>query len=147
MARRARPAALLLCAVMSLALCSCAPRMESITLGVGKSVFTVEVARTDAERARGLMYRSKLPPLGGMLFVFDADQRLEFWMKNTRIPLSIAFLSSTGKVTEIRDLRPYSEEVVRSRIACRYALEVNAGAFAQAGVGEGDTISFPAGFR
>jgi len=126
---------------------SCAPRREVVELRVGSSVFSVEVARTPADCERGLMKRSSLAPLGGMLFVFDSDQRLDFWMKDTLLPLSIAFLSSSGKITEIRDMRPLSEDVVSSRMSCRYALEVNQGAFARAGVGEGDSIGLPSGFR
>jgi uncharacterized membrane protein (UPF0127 family) len=59
----------------------------------------------------------------------------------------VAFLSSAGKITEIRDMRPLSEDIVSSRMACRYALELNRGAFSRAGAGEGDTVGFPAGFK
>ena len=133
--------------LFAVSLMSCTPRGEVIALGVGDTVLRVEIARTVEKRAQGLMGRKSLPWDAGMLFVFEADERLDFWMKNTTIPLSIAFLSSSGKITEIRDMRPLSQDIVRSRLACRYALEVNVGALARAGVEEGDTVALPPGFR
>lgn len=120
--------------------------MEKITVMVGGQEFRVEVARTDAERQKGLMGRESMGPREGMLFVFDRDAHLEFWMKDTRIPLSIAFLSSSGKILEIVDMQPYSRKTVRSRLSGRYALELNRGAFAGVGAAEGSTVVFPPGF-
>jgi uncharacterized membrane protein (UPF0127 family) len=143
--RRWKLLALVACAALPGS--SCAPETEVIELGIGEQVFVVEVARTTEQQGTGLMHRKSLAPHRGMLFVYDADHQLSFWMKDTLIPLSIAFLSSSGKITEIRDMRPRSLDVLSSRLACRYALEANLGAFAEAGVGEGDTIRFPEGFR
>jgi uncharacterized membrane protein (UPF0127 family) len=67
-------------------------------------------------------------------------------MKNTPLPLSIAFLSVEGRVTQIEDMEPFSERIIRSRLSVRYALEMRKGAFAEMGVSEGDTIQFPEGF-
>jgi len=75
---------------------------------VGSTVFTVEVARTEAQRERGLMHRRSLGSREGMLFVFDADQRLAFWMKDTPGALSIAFLSPEGRILQIEDMEPLS---------------------------------------
>jgi hypothetical protein len=130
-----------------LAIAGCAARLERVTVTVGSDVFTVEVARTDEERARGLMHRRSLGDRDGMLFVFEADQHLAFWMKDTRVPLSIAFLSSEGRILQIEDLEPLSQKAVKSRLSARYALELPRGAFAEVGAAEGDTVVLPAGFR
>lgn len=116
---------------------------ERIELQVGDETFTVEVARTDKDRSRGLMYRSSIGENEGMLFVFERDQRLSFWMKNTEIPLSIAYISRDGTIREIYDLTPHSERTVESNYAVRYALELPRGAFDRAGAGPGDSIPLP----
>jgi uncharacterized membrane protein (UPF0127 family) len=100
----------------------------------------VEVARTDSEKAQGLMFRRKLEDGKGMLFVFENEEYLSFWMKNTYIPLSIAFVSSGGRITEIRDMEPLDLSPVRSAYAARYALEVPRGWFGRAGIGPGDRL-------
>jgi len=140
----AAPAFLIFVMVLPVA---CSPAREVMELSLGGIPFSVEVARTAAQREKGLMARKTLPPNAGMLFVFESDQRLEFWMKDTLVPLSIAFVSSAGVITEIRDMRPLSQDTIQSRMACRYALEVNQGAFVRAGVREGDVIRLPEGFR
>jgi uncharacterized membrane protein (UPF0127 family) len=99
-----------------------------------------EIARTDAERARGLMYRKKLPDGEGMLFVFDRDQILSFWMKDTLIPLSIAYISSDGRILEIHDMKPQDLSPIRSARSLRYALEVPQGWFSRIGVSLGDRV-------
>ncbi|MDR2923864.1 MAG: DUF192 domain-containing protein [Treponema sp.] len=101
---------------------------------------TVEIARTDAERAKGLMYRKSLPDGEGMLFVFDRDQQLSFWMKNTIIPLSIAFIASDGHIMEIKDMQPNDLTSVRSSRSVRYALEVPQGWFGRVTVKPGDIV-------
>ena len=82
-----------------------------------------------------------------MLFVFPADQHLAFWMKDTTVPLSIAFLSSEGRILQIEDMEPFSLKSIRSRLSARYALELPQGAFAEAGASEGDTVTLPEGLR
>ncbi len=143
---RARGPAFLAACALALLAAACTRGRERITIAVGGQDFRVEVARTEAERQKGLMDRDSLGPREGMLFVFDRDAHLEFWMKDTRIPLSIAFLSSTGRILEIADMQPYSRKTVRSRLSARYALELNRGAFAEVGAGEGSTVVFPPGF-
>lgn len=141
---RSRRAALL---GIVLSVCACARPMERIEIVLGGAAFRLEVARTDKERERGLMRRGSLGEREGMLFVFDADRHLSFWMKDTRIPLSIAFLSAAGRIEEIADMEPMSRRIIRSRLSCRYALEVARGAFARLGIKEGDVVPLPEGFR
>jgi len=141
------PARGVVVAALAVLLLGCGPRMLKVTLPIGGVPFSVEVARTDAERTRGLMHRSSLGAHEGMLFVFDRDQHLDFWMKDTTLPLSIAFLSADGRILEIDELRPLSLEIVRSQLSCRYALEVSRGAFDAAGVKVGDSIVLPAEVR
>jgi uncharacterized membrane protein (UPF0127 family) len=125
---------------------ACNPAREHVTISAAGQPLTVEVARTEAQRERGLMERTNLGPRDGMLFVFEKDDHLSFWMKNTPTPLSIAFLSAEGKVVQIEDMEPFSESVVRSRLSARYALEMRKGAFAELGIREGDIFTFPARF-
>ena len=99
-----------------------------------------EIARTEEERARGLMFRDKLPDGKGMLFIFEYDQRLSFWMKNTYIPLSIAFIASDGRIIDIKDMQPLDLSPVQSSRPARYALEVPQGWFSRVGVKPGDRV-------
>jgi uncharacterized membrane protein (UPF0127 family) len=98
------------------------------------------VARTESEREHGLMGRRDLGPRDGMIFVFDRDDHLSFWMKDTPTALSIAFLSAQGRVLEIADMQPFSQTVIRSRLSARYALEMRQGAFAELGIREGGHV-------
>jgi uncharacterized membrane protein (UPF0127 family) len=104
------------------------------------AVVKAEIASTSEERSKGLMYRKKLPDGEGMLFVFERDEVLSFWMKNTYIPLSIAFIASDGKIIDIKDMYPLDENSVVSSRSVRYALEVPMGWFSRAGVRQGDTV-------
>ena len=105
----------------------------------GRALY-VEIASTDKERQKGLMFRENLDKNAGMLFVFQDDKILSFWMKNTSIPLSIAFIDKNGKVVDIFHMKPYSLEPVVSTLKCRYALEVNRGYFKECGLKVGDKI-------
>jgi uncharacterized membrane protein (UPF0127 family) len=99
-----------------------------------------EIARSDEERNKGLMFRKNLADGEGMLFVYERDQVLSFWMKNTNIPLSIAFIASDGRIVDIKDMYPHDESSVLSTRSVRYALEVPQGWFSRAGVRHGDII-------
>ncbi len=147
--RRLLPAAACLVLVLAARACTSGGSrgMERITLTVGGQAFTVEVARTEADRQKGLMRRASLGAREGMLFVFEKDEHLEFWMKDTGIPLSIAFLSTDGRILEMADMQPFSKKTVRSRLSSRYALELNQGAFGEVGALEGSVVVFPPGFR
>jgi uncharacterized membrane protein (UPF0127 family) len=107
--------------------------------GTGAAVLA-ETARSDEQRRRGLMGRKSLADGEGMLFVFESDRILSFWMKDTLIPLSIAFIARDGRILEIRDMEARSLQSVQSARSARYALEVPRGWFARMGIGAGDTI-------
>ncbi|MDR2576062.1 MAG: DUF192 domain-containing protein [Treponema sp.] len=125
---------------------ACSPqKLETTVLSIEREnapvvEITVELARTDEERALGLMFRKNLPDGQGMLFVFDRDQQLSFWMKNTIIPLSIAFIASDGHILEIKDMRPNDINSVKSSRSVRYALEVPQGWFSRVNVKPGDVV-------
>jgi hypothetical protein len=104
------------------------------------AVVKAEIARTPDERAQGLMFRKKLPDGEGMFFIFEMDQVLSFWMKNTYIPLSIAYITSDGRIVDIKDMYPHDETSVTSSRSVRYALEVPQGWFSKVGVNIGDIV-------
>ena len=105
----------------------------------------VEVADTDPERARGLMGRTALAEDRGMLFVFEEEQELSFWMKDTLIPLSIAYMDSEGHIVDIQDMKALDDDPPHYASAepARYALEVNKGFFEERGVEVGDRAELP----
>lgn len=125
------------------AVSSCSSPQQEVSLPLGKEVFRVELAVTPESRARGLMFRKTLPANRGMLFVFETDQKPSFWMKNTFVPLSIAFISKDGTIREIYDMTPGSLRPIESTYEVRFALEVPVGAFKRAGVDVGDRIDLP----
>lgn len=105
-----------------------------------------EIADSDAERQTGLMNRTSLDEDGGMLFVFDNDVTAAFWMKDTLIPLSIAFIDANGEIVTIRDMEPCEADpcpTYASDAPYRHALEVNQGAFDDWGVQVGDRVEIP----
>jgi len=104
---------------------------------------SVEIADEQEERVRGLMFRKRLAKNRGMLFVYKKESKLTFWMKNTPLPLSIAFIASDGSIREIRDMEPFSINPVRSSRNVRYALEVNQGWFEERGIKAGDRVQLP----
>ena len=110
----------------------------------GQEVSVVaEVADTEETRNRGFMEREVIPEGTGMVFVFDRDQVLSFWMKNTPHPLSIAYIDSTGKIRDIYQMTPFSMASWTSTVSVRYALEVPQGWFEKVGVGIGDKVVIP----
>lgn len=111
-----------------------------LPLVVGSAELRVEVAETEAERALGLMHRESLEWDRGMLFIFPVDRYMNFWMKNTYIPLSIAFIRSDGVITEIQHMKPLTTESHFSQLPGRYALEVNEGWYRAHGVRVGDPV-------
>ena len=106
----------------------------------GKVVLMAEIARTDAQRAQGLMFRKELEDGAAMLFIFEEDQILSFWMKNTLIPLSIAYIDRNGRILEIYDMEPGNLDSIQSIYPARYALEVPQGWFSRAGFEIGDRV-------
>ncbi|MEI8092756.1 MAG: DUF192 domain-containing protein [Spirochaetales bacterium] len=131
-----------LLASLSLLLTACnASSLPVRDLTVGKVVFRTEIASNPAERERGLMQRATLPETSAMLFVFPEESQRVFWMKDTPLPLSIAYISKQGVVKEILDMAPFSLAAVPSLHAVMYALEVNQGAFTRLGVHVGDQMN------
>jgi hypothetical protein len=111
-----------------------------IATGHGSVELRVEVASTDAQRAQGLMNRRRLAPKAGMVFLFAQPTRTQFWMKETLIPLSIAFYDRSGRILRILDMAPCRADpcpVYDAGVAFRGALEVNRGAFRRWGVKRG----------
>jgi uncharacterized protein len=116
------------------------PPRPTVPLQVGTRIIHAEVVTNVQDRAHGLMHRASLAAQAGMLFVFDADAddgEVCMWMKNTGIPLSAAFLAADGRVINIVDMRPRSEQMHCAAGQAQYVLEVNQGIFAAAGVTPG----------
>lgn len=111
------------------------------TLTVNGQKIVAEVVTTPEQRAKGLMNRFSLQPDHGMLFVFEDAQPLGFWMKNTYIPLSIAFVDANGKIVNIEDMKPNDETTHWSRGYALYAVEMKQGWFAAKGVKPGDVVN------
>ncbi|MCX7655499.1 MAG: DUF192 domain-containing protein [Treponemataceae bacterium] len=109
----------------------------------GTVVVRVEIADTEERRNRGLMFRQHLPNGRGMWFVFEGDQILSFWMKNTLVPLSIAYVRSDGTIVDILPMVPGDLGPIQSSRAVRYALEVPRGWFEKEGIQVGDRVVLP----
>jgi uncharacterized protein len=110
------------------------------TLTVNGQKIVAEVVTTPEQRAKGLMNRFSLQPDHGMLFVFEEPQPLGFWMKNTYIPLSIAFVDVTGTIVNIEDMKPQDETTHWSRGFALYAVEMKQGWFVAKGIKPGDIV-------
>jgi len=102
-----------------------------------------EVAFTQKDRTIGLMFRDKLGNGHGMLFIYPQEQNLSFWMKNTKIPLSISFINSKGIITQIDSMTPYSLVSHSSKEKVKYALEMEQGWFRKNGIRVGSKVDFP----
>ena len=121
-------------------------RTVTIDASGGKKVeVRVEIADDLYEQARGLMYRTALGENRGMLFVYPDERELSFWMKNTLIPLSIAYIDSEGRIIDILDMKPLDDRPPHyvSSEPVQYALEVNKGFFDKKGVKLGDHAELP----
>ena len=115
--------------------------LEIITRA-GVHVFEVELAITDAERAKGLMFRRELPAGRGMLFDFKSDQMVAMWMRNTYVSLDMIFIRADGRVAHIAEnTKPQSEAIISSRVPVRGVLEVVAGTAKKLGIQPGDKVA------
>jgi uncharacterized membrane protein (UPF0127 family) len=112
-----------------------------LPLTVRGHTLNVEVVATQAAMAKGLMYRDSLPADQGMLFIEPVARRLSFWMKNTKIPLDIAFLTDDGLILQIEPMTPLDETPILAHYAVRLAIETNHGWWAKNGVKVGDRVS------
>lgn len=116
----------------------------TIVNSVGENITVdVEIAETSAQHRKGLSGRDSLDEGSGMLFVFSKDVTLSFWMKDTSIPLSIAFIDSDGIIIDIQEMEPYSRESHAPQVPYRYALEVNRDFFTKNHVDIGDMVLIP----
>jgi uncharacterized membrane protein (UPF0127 family) len=104
--------------------------------------FIVEIATNDAEREQGLMNREEMKPDRGMLFDFGTTRPVYMWMKNTYLPLDMLFISADGRITHVRaNTLPLSEDIIDSRGAVRFVLEINGGISDTLGIRTGDTVT------
>lgn len=118
-----------------------APAMKTMALKVGSHALKVEVATTDEQRQRGLMFRKTMPRDVGMLFTFDEPGYHAMWMKNTLIPLSVAFLDSEGRILNIMDMQPETLDAHAAAGPARYAIETNVGWFAERRIKAGEKVT------
>jgi uncharacterized membrane protein (UPF0127 family) len=135
-------AALLFAGLGSHALAQGVPQnLPAITLQAGMHNIRASVAQTPAQRQTGLMFRREMAQHEGMLFVFEQAAPQCFWMKDTLLPLSIAFLADDGTVVNVADMRPQALDSHCSAKPVRYVLEMNQGWFAKRGIGPGFRLS------
>jgi hypothetical protein len=117
------------------------PTLPAIELRIGTKKITAEVADEDHERAAGLMFRKSLASDSGMLFVMDDSGPVGFWMKNTEVPLTIAYIDPAGVIKELHDLQPRNEKPVPSRFPnIAYALEMPQGWFTKNNIWPGERL-------
>lgn len=116
---------------------------DEIPLEIAGRTVRVEVVRDPLRRERGLMFRKTLPPNSGMLFVYPSEQPLFFWMKNTELPLSIAYLGADGTILEIYNLEPHSERQIASLQPAQFALEMAQGWYHDNHIVPGDRVVIP----
>ncbi len=115
-------------------------KFKQATVNVGGKNLTVEYADNFDLRAQGLQHRKSLCTDCGMLFNFGQSRKVSMWMKNTYIPLDVAFITKAGKITDIKAMQPLDMTSVPSSARVRFALEMNQGWFKRHGVKEGDTL-------
>jgi uncharacterized membrane protein (UPF0127 family) len=128
-------------------LSACMRRSQVVAIagpdGTVRVTLQVEIADTSSKRELGLMYRKWLDPEAAMLFVFPSAEPLQFWMKNTAIPLDVIFADARGEVIGVReDARPYSEALLPSPGPSKFVVEVNGGAARRWGIRTGDRLRF-----
>lgn len=124
------------------AACAQNQQFGNTQLSAGVHLIKAEVAASGAQREQGLMFREQMPANAGMVFVFDAPATQCMWMKNTLLPLSVAFIDAQGKIVNIEDMQPRTLDSHCSAkgVAVRYALEMNLGWFKQKNIKPGTQI-------
>lgn len=119
------------------------PGTLEIVTKSGVHVFTIELAVNDEQRSRGLMYRKELPQGHGMLFDFQKEQPVSFWMHNTYVPLDMIFIAGNGRITHIAENAvPLSDRLIPSGGPVRAVLEVIAGTVHELGIAPGDRVAY-----
>lgn len=116
------------------------PQLPVVQLNAGMHLIHAEVAADYGSRMTGMMFRATMPPNAGMLFVFDTDERQCMWMKNTLIPLSVAFIDEHGAIINVEEMAPQTENSHCATRPSRYALEMNRGWFAARGIKPGTRL-------
>ncbi|MEK9774845.1 MAG: DUF192 domain-containing protein [Quisquiliibacterium sp.] len=155
LSRSARPILQLLTAALvalsgivepsALAQTTAQPRLPTVELQAGIHLIRAEVAASEATRTSGLMFRQRLGPNEGMLFVFQSPDQHCFWMRNTPLALSIAFIDPQGKIVNIEQMMPRSDQSHCAARPVPFALEMEQGWFKRRGFGPGSQISGPPG--
>jgi uncharacterized membrane protein (UPF0127 family) len=115
-------------------------RYPAIPLNIGIHMIRAEVAGSPSEREQGLMFRNSMGANEGMLFLFEAPAEICMWMKNTLIPLSVAFIDDNGKIINIENMQPQTTESHCGKKLVRYALEMNRGWFKQKNIRPGSMV-------
>jgi uncharacterized membrane protein (UPF0127 family) len=123
------------------------PALPAVKLNAGIHVITAEAATTDRTRTVGLMFREGLAPNHGMLFVFDYKAQQCFWMRNTPLPLTIAFIEDDGTIVQLADMAAKTEDLHCSQKPVRFALEMEQGWFAKRGIAPGSKLGGLTGTR
>lgn len=144
----------LYCLLLALSLCACSPRTATVEAVASDTYFSIpikgsipylQLALTDGERSQGLMFRDTLPEDHGMLFLFKNSGKQSFWMRNTRIPLDLAYFDAQGKLLEIHSLYPYDENAVYSHSKeVLIAVEMNQGWFSRKNILPGAMLDLKA---
>jgi len=139
----------LLIPLLLLAGCDSQPSsgLATVNMRLGSKSFTLEVADSEVTRMYGLMRRDSMPSDHGMIFVFNREAPLGFWMKDTRIPLDIIYIDAAGKVVSVKQMKPYDQNATPSEGPAQYAIELNKGAAKSAGVEAGMVLQLPSGLR
>lgn len=116
------------------------PRLETVGLSAGMHLIRAEVAATPEQQRLGLMFRRSMAANDGMLFVYEAAQPHCFWMRNTVLPLTIAFIDDEGRIVNLADMQPHDESPHCAAKPVRFALEMNQGWFAKRGLKAGSQL-------
>jgi uncharacterized membrane protein (UPF0127 family) len=114
---------------------------KTVQLSAGIHVITAELADTEPTRERGLMFREALAPNHGMMFTFSEHAVHCMWMRNTLIPLSVAFIDDDGTVANIEEMKPHTDDSHCARHPVQYALEMTSGWFSSRGIGPGSKLT------
>jgi hypothetical protein len=117
-----------------------APTLPTLSLTAGVHLITAEVAADEPSRELGLMHRDRLQPNHGMLFVFDPAMKACMWMRNTLIPLSVAFIQADGRIVNVEEMQPNTDQIHCARREVPFALEMASGWFAERGLKPGQTV-------
>lgn len=142
-ARRTLLCALLFAASAAPAQTGPQPKLPTVQLRAGMHLIQAEVARTPSQQATGMMFRREMGAQEGMLFVNEDRGQRCFWMRNTLIPLSIAFIADDGTIVNLADMQPQSDASQCSAAPVRFALEMRQGWFAQRGIQAGQRLHGP----